>query len=133
VCDVVVCGRRSTTCSRTAILRERLNLQSICLRSSFFVQQTTALQAHFFSGYKTQVVPPPPVHGYSGFGHATCEAADVQFFAAPVVFAPPEPVFSGFGRSTEQMGGSPSIMSAPGAARARPSAPASFASYISSL
>ena len=79
--------------------------------SCFVLQQPTALQGHFLGGYKPVVVPPPPAHGFSGFGHATGENAEEPVAAAPVVEAPPEPIFSGFGHSDEEMGGSKSIMS----------------------
>ena len=92
----------------TAAFSKRLHQNTICLHS-FLVQQYTALQAHFLSGYKPQVVPPPPAHGFSGFGHATSEAAAVPA-PDPVVVAQSEPIFSGFGHSTGQMGGGASLM-----------------------
>ncbi|KAI2488685.1 hypothetical protein MHU86_14059 [Fragilaria crotonensis] len=80
---------------------------------------------------------------FSGFGHATGQmggnpsligksyVSPSPAVATPAP-APAGPVFSGFGHATGQMGGNPSIMAAAASTPAK-KAPASSASYLSSL
>ena len=81
---------------------------SVAAVSSF---APAATFAHFLGGYnpeKNKAVPAAPSaapsSGFSGFGHIAVESSAAPV-AAPVVVAPPEIVFSGFGQSTGQMGG----------------------------